>query len=221
MRIPALALLAATAASHAQTNTFTLTLTSENGGANTRFSWSYTGTPGFYNDIANVEKRSYTGIYFFSGPSDQYLSGPGTTAFQSSIPTITGFSTGLIATNTTTNVSREFGELLFMPAGGQQTGPYSIIGFLFPGSQQSQSAALDQQPGETSVFSGPGGSYLTDIAYSTFTEGTWTVTPVENNNFSSILVIGGAPVPEPSTYGLILGGLALAGVAVRRRQRAK
>lgn len=28
------------------------------------------------------------------------------------------------------------------------------------------------------------------------------------------------PVPEASTYGLILGGLALAGVAVRRRQKA-
>ena len=33
-------------------------------------------------------------------------------------------------------------------------------------------------------------------------------------------VDGSSPVPEPSAYGLILGGLALAGVAIRRR-RAK
>ncbi len=32
---------------------------------------------------------------------------------------------------------------------------------------------------------------------------------------------GGAAIPEPSTYGMILGGLALTGAAVRRRKISK
>lgn len=38
--------------------------------------------------------------------------------------------------------------------------------------------------------------------------------------FSAEISASAAPIPEPSTYGMILGGLALAGAAIRRRQKS-
>jgi hypothetical protein len=52
---------------------------------------------------------------------------------------------------------------------------------------------------------------------------SFQVTPTGNDAFSTVndlIFAQAAPIPEPSTYGLILGGLALAGAAIRRR-RAK
>ena len=36
----------------------------------------------------------------------------------------------------------------------------------------------------------------------------------------NLINFAAAPIPEPSAYGLFLGGLALAGAALRRRRQA-
>jgi len=49
--------------------------------------------------------------------------------------------------------------------------------------------------------------------------GSWNI--LGSNGVDSGVYLQWTPVPEPSTYGLILGGLALAGAAVRRRRMAR
>lgn len=55
---------------------------------------------------------------------------------------------------------------------------------------------------------------------------SWTDTSVFNSGFGqggggySTASMSYTPVPEPSAYGLLLGGFALAGAALRRRKIA-
>jgi hypothetical protein len=213
--LPALLAVGVVTAQAANTASFNLNITSANGGADTLISWSYTGTP----TLALPIDTSTTGIGFVTGflsdPPAMTVTGSDVDAYTGATAQITGLSTGLVLTNTTTLVSYALSDFMLMQAGGND---YFL--FSWPGAFEGTNM-LSINVGEVAVLSGPtSGSFLAGVPFSSFNAGQWSADLDLFSNFTADTTIGGSPIPEPSTYGLVLGGLALVGAAMRRRKKA-
>jgi len=189
------------AATDSNAGSWDVTLSSANGGSQTEIRWLF---------------QDYTHTWEGTGPKFSALAalgGPtynisGTAAFDTapSPSTFSGITTGITYTNLRTSA----------------TVPVDAIGFFVSVVDGVTSAnilfrtraGLTVESGDIIAVGGAtDGVIVLDVAFTAFNNGTWTA----GNN---TLQVGPAAIPEPSTCGLILGGLALAGAAVRRR-RAK
>ena len=207
MRFTHLASTLLIASSVSAQSSIDLTITPADGGTKSTFSWSITGTLTTTGIPATniVEPRA---LVMPTGTPGEILPWTSTELNNNSY-LITGLSTGLYLHAFTGSAFADIEYTRFEMV-RYTGGPYLIR--LLPtgtGGLNAGESDLIGYIGSTS------GSITIDKPFSFFNEGTWTM-PF-TGGISSLTI--STPIPEPSTYGLILGGLALAGAAIRRRSK--
>jgi len=195
---PALLLVAVALvfAARASAQMWVTTLTSENGGAQTRVSWV---TNQF--NIGSGTNGQFGGFAVDGSPSKNV---DGLAAFET-LPNPVSYvvNSGLIFNNVTAGGSGAANLITFKKFNIGFT-EYAQIVFGTTDTLLTNSTDRIEVSGQIT------GSFVLNVSFDTFNAGSWSST---GQNLQI------APIPEPSTYGLILGGLALAGTAVRRRMK--